>query len=297
VGYSYTIGKYEVTNTQYAAFLNSVAKTDAYSLYSERMGSEVFGGITQSGSSGSYSYAVKSGYENKPVVYVSFWDAARFANWLNNGQGAGSTETGSYTLTSEAIHANSVTRNSWANWVVPTADEWYKAAYHGAPFLGGYWTYPTRSFTLNNNTTFTGASSANYYDGDFVASGSSTLPIGDGALPAGTYVNAMSSYGTFDQAGNVWEWNESIVVGLYPGRGLLGGSWNDPEFPVSSSFSGSLGPSASGPFEDVYYDVGFRVVSLAPIPEPSTSSAAMGMMALGMAVLQRRRSRLARRVV
>ena len=29
---------------------------------------------------------------NKPVNYVSFWDAARFANWLTNGQGSGGTE-------------------------------------------------------------------------------------------------------------------------------------------------------------------------------------------------------------
>ena len=58
VGYSYDIGKYEVTNTQYAAFLNATAATDTFSLYNSSMGSEVFGGITRSGSSGSVSYVV-----------------------------------------------------------------------------------------------------------------------------------------------------------------------------------------------------------------------------------------------
>jgi hypothetical protein len=60
------------------------------------------GGITRSGSDGSYTYTAKAGFENKPVTYVSFWDALRFANWLNNGQGGGDTETGAYAPLSAA---------------------------------------------------------------------------------------------------------------------------------------------------------------------------------------------------
>jgi formylglycine-generating enzyme len=116
VAYEFQIGKYEVTNAQYAAFLNVVAATDTYSLYDTNMGSNAAGGITRSGSSGSYTYATKSGFETKPVNYVSFWDAARFANWLNNGQGSAGTETGSYTLGSVTNPVNgSVTRNEGAN--------------------------------------------------------------------------------------------------------------------------------------------------------------------------------------
>jgi len=56
-------------------------------------------GITQNGTSGNYTYSTANG--NKPVTYVSFWDAARFTNWLSNGQAAGvqgttATETGKY---------------------------------------------------------------------------------------------------------------------------------------------------------------------------------------------------------
>ncbi len=32
---------------------------------------------------------MKSGFADKPVTYVSFYDSLRFANWLNNGQGSG----------------------------------------------------------------------------------------------------------------------------------------------------------------------------------------------------------------
>jgi hypothetical protein len=55
------------------------------------------GGITRSGSSGSFTYNAKPGREDMPVNFVSFYDALRFANWLHDGQGAGDTETGTYT--------------------------------------------------------------------------------------------------------------------------------------------------------------------------------------------------------
>ena len=88
-----------MTNAQYAEFLNAKAATDPLGLYNTSMGSDAtFGGITRSGVSGSYTYTAKLGFENKPVIYVSFYDALRFSNWLNNGQGSGDTETGAYTL-------------------------------------------------------------------------------------------------------------------------------------------------------------------------------------------------------
>jgi formylglycine-generating enzyme required for sulfatase activity len=62
VSYAYQISKYEVTNTQYAEFLNAKAASDPLSLYNTSMGSNAtFGGITRSGASGSYSYSVKTG--------------------------------------------------------------------------------------------------------------------------------------------------------------------------------------------------------------------------------------------
>jgi hypothetical protein len=35
---------------------------------------------------------------DKPVNYVSFFDAMRFINWLHNGEGSGDTETSAYTI-------------------------------------------------------------------------------------------------------------------------------------------------------------------------------------------------------
>ncbi|MCX5739450.1 MAG: SUMF1/EgtB/PvdO family nonheme iron enzyme, partial [Proteobacteria bacterium] len=122
VSYDYYISKYEVTNAQYVELLNAKAASDPLGLYNTSMGSDAtFGGITRSGVSGSYSYTAKAGFENKPVTYVSFYDALRFANWLNNGQGSTSTETGAYTLLGAATPSNglTVTRNPGAITFLP----------------------------------------------------------------------------------------------------------------------------------------------------------------------------------
>lgn len=75
VDYNYYIGTSEVTNGQYAAFLNSVAKSDPNALYNTSMAG-TYGGITRSGESGSYIYTATRA--NAPVNYVSFLDAAAF---------------------------------------------------------------------------------------------------------------------------------------------------------------------------------------------------------------------------
>ena len=107
VGYTFNMGKYEVTAGQYKEFLNAVAKTDTYGLYNTGMASTISGsGITRSGSGtvgNPYTYAVDANFVNRPVNYVSWGDSARFANWLHNGQPMGAqdlttTEDGAYYL-------------------------------------------------------------------------------------------------------------------------------------------------------------------------------------------------------
>ncbi len=150
---SFQIMKFEFQNSQYAAFLNAVAATDPYSLYSGAMGSNARGGITRSGSSGSYTYAVKANMGDKPVNYVSWFDAARVANWLQNGQGSGDTETGAYTLNG-ATTGNAVAVNPGALYFLPTEDQWYKAAYYkGGGTNAGYWDYATQSDTAPRTVT------------------------------------------------------------------------------------------------------------------------------------------------
>jgi formylglycine-generating enzyme required for sulfatase activity len=236
VAYEYRIGKYEVTNAQYANFLNAVAKTDTHGLYNTGMNHH---GIARNGSSGSYGYSVTAGFENRPVVYVSWFDSARFTNWLGNGQGAGSTEVGAYSL---GVGTGIVTVNPGATIYLPSEDEWYKAAYYNGD-LNFYSLYP------NGDDAITVAD-ANYNN----SVGHST--------DVGFYPSA-SDYGTHDQAGNVWEWNDAVIGSS---RGLRGGSWGaDPAYNLSSTVRSSSATTS----EDAF--IGFRVAaSIASVPEPAS---------------------------
>jgi len=260
VGYEYQIGKYEVTNAQYAEFLNAKASTDSHGLYNSSMSSY---GITRSGSSGSYTYAVTSGMENRPVVYVSWFDAARFSNWLSNGQGNGDTETGSYNL--NGASSGLILPIADAKIRLPSEDEWYKAAYYNGA-TSSYSLYP------NGQNTITTA------DANHILSVGSTTDVG-------SYSHDPSMYGTFDQGGNVWEWNDAII-GLY--HGFRGGSWGSPfdSYSFEYFFGSNLHSSYRGASDPTleFSTGGFR---LAAVPEPS--AIAMTMLASGMMLIRRKR--------
>jgi formylglycine-generating enzyme required for sulfatase activity len=251
VAYAYQIGKYEVTNSQYSAFLNSAAKTDSYGLYNASMSSF---GITRGGSSGSYTYSVTTALANRPVVYVSWFDAARMANWMVNGQGSGSTETGAYTL--NGAISGIVLANAGAQVYIPTENEWYKAAYYN----GANSTY---SLYPNGQNTITTAD-ANYGN----VFGSTT--------DVGSYSGDGSSYGTFDQGGNVFEWNDAVISGS--SRGLRGGS-----VPGNESFLRASTRNAPDPTLELN-GLGFRVAS---VPEPT--SLLLTMLAGGVMLARRKR--------
>jgi hypothetical protein len=152
VGYNYSIGKYTITYSNYATFLQSVAEQeDTYGLYNANMSSANRGGIERYQNGGSYYYGLKLNYDNKPVVYVSWFDCARYCNWLHNGQPLNvlqdnnSTEDGAYTLNGITT-GNAVTKNPGAKYYIPTENEWYKAAYYkGGNTNAGYWKYATQS--------------------------------------------------------------------------------------------------------------------------------------------------------
>jgi len=268
VGYTYQIGKYEVTNAQYCQFLNAVATSDdPHGLYNAEMGRTTYkegSGITRSFVMTGRKYSLMPGRANKPVKFVSFWDACRFANWLHNGQGHGDTETGAYTLTDEGIANNTVTRNVGWRFAVTSEDEWYKAAYHknDGP-TGNYWDYPTGSDTPPTSEAPPGTDmvngSANWHN-TWQAWSEEETDVG-----AYTAKPSTSPYGTFDQGGNAWEWNEtSSTEDGYGTRGLRGGE--------ASSDPGDNAPGISGlhamlhlrvPAAGEHDDVGFRVVKSA----------------------------------
>ncbi|UCG16459.1 MAG: SUMF1/EgtB/PvdO family nonheme iron enzyme [Phycisphaerales bacterium] len=235
VAYMYNIGKYEVTAGQYTEFLNAVATTDTYGLYDSLMWSDSFGcKIEQTGSSGSYSYSVATDWAGRPVNYISWGDAARFCNWLHNGQPTGmqdltTTEDGSYSLDGATSDAEllAIAREPDATWVIPSEDEWYKAAYHmNDGVTGNYYDYATSSDSVPSNDLIDPdpGNNATFYGG------SSDWTIGSPywRTEFGAHENSDSPYGTFDQGGNVWEWNEAVLFGLC--RGKSGGAFNGLDY-------------------------------------------------------------------
>jgi formylglycine-generating enzyme len=272
VATSYRIGVTEVTNTQYAEFLNAVADTDTYGLYDSNMGFSTKGGILRTGSSGNYNYTVKSpvpgvgpggtaySYGDKPVVYVSWYDAVRFTNWLHNSQGNGSTETGAYTLlggTATPSNADSITRSAGATWFLPTENEWYKAAYYDGT-AGVYYDYPAGADALPNNNlpTSDNGNSANFLQEDPETDPDNTTGSLDYPFTAvGAYALSESPYGTRDQAGNVWEWNQTLLgSGL---RGRRGGAWSSEQSTLNAAHQDSFAASFQTD------SVGFRVATVA----------------------------------
>jgi formylglycine-generating enzyme len=274
VGYVYQMGKFEVTVGQYTVFLNAVAKTDTYGLYFMYMAGspDPYGcGINRSGTSGSYIYTIRSGRDNYPVNYVSWGTAARFCNWLTNGQPVGAqdlttTEDGSYLLNSATTESAllAVTRKANAQYVLPTEDEWHKAAYHknDGP-TGNYWLYPTGTNTAPTSAILTPdpGNGANF---GYAFPDPRTTQVGE-------YENSASPYGTFDQGGNLAEFTEDLVrpSGLWR-REHLGGSWGGSG---PDSLSGIYRGYGSNPaYPDANDGIGFRV---AVVPEPVSASLLM----------------------
>ena len=266
---SFQIMKFEFQNSQYADFLNAVdpSGTNPNAVYNSNMGSNARGGISfTSGAASGSKYAIRTNMGDKPVNFVSWFDAARVANWLQNGQGSGSTETGAYTL-SGAISGTAPAANPGASYLLPTEDQWYKAAYYkGSGTNAGYWDYATQSdlaptaVTADSTGIGSAGSTGNFANYNRRADWGS--PLQDGNVTTVGTNGGASAYGAFDMSGNIFEWNDRTGA-AGSSRGLRGGGWYNLAFDLSSSAR-----LTSGSYED--NGVGFRLASPVAVPEPST---------------------------
>lgn len=302
VMYDYQISKTEVSTEQYVEFLNAVARiSDPNGLYSAEMSATYYPGITRTGSGTTqdqYVYTSNTNWENRPVVFVSWYDALRFANWMENGQpntgiqDASTTEYGSYDMSQETI-----VRLPGAQYLLPNTDEWYKAAYYSPQ--GIYYDYATGSdITPDGNTPNNDSgNSANY----IAESGDPVIGYPYFTNEVDDYALSASPYGTYNQNGNVSEWSETIFIQV-PGQtiGIVrGGAWAFEKETLQAGELDEANDVVTANLENQL--LGFRLINYLPyggnpgdpgaggttVPEP----ASIGLLILSLSGLLMRRKK------
>ncbi len=244
VGYEYRIGKYEISRSMVEK-ANAQSAADAAPLNLSLADMTLYGGNGP----------------DKPATGVSWFDAARFVNYLNISTGHMPAYKFDANNTFQlwqpgdpGYDANNLFRNKDAYYFLPSMNEWYKAAFYD-PVNGVYYDYPTGT------------------NGGLIPVASGTAPnsavfLQDTFAGPANIIQAggLSPYGTMAQGGNAAEWDETALdlVNSNPleNRGLRGDMWAATEGTLSVSFR--LGGDPIGPSPSV----GFRIASV--VPEPNT---------------------------
>ena len=176
VPYIYGLSRLETTVKQYVTFLNTAdpAGTNQHGLYSATEASQAwpkYGQINYSRNArwGAHYQVAYPQWEAKPYGFADFLRAARFANSVENGKvlARGAVTVGRYRFVSYRIKLSPVTttgmydlnkryatRSKASGFVIPSQNEWVKAAYFDPAGRGlmHYWKYPTNPGVFGDGT-------------------------------------------------------------------------------------------------------------------------------------------------
>ena len=265
VGYDFQMAKTETTNAQYVSFLNNsiAGRNGDFGVFSTANAGNSAYMIQRSGSAGNFVYSLKSpDAANKPVNFVSWFSAARFANWLSNGGTIeAGTETGSYTLDGKTS-GSLVARNPGAIYYLPSADEWTKAAYYSAD-TSSYFRFASISATNSSlNGTLPAAGNSSSDPSSFSATWEATA---SGPTTVGFFDTVTSAYGMYDMVGNVNEMTDTSSPTDASRYALFSGSYASAQAQIELFDSITPPQFVSGTTENA--PRGFRI---AAVPEPST---------------------------
>jgi formylglycine-generating enzyme required for sulfatase activity len=234
----YYMSKYQITNAQYAAYLNEVE------VGSSGAKADIQGGqILIVASRGSYDWGLHHNgsrwepvatYENHPVIFVTWYGAKAYAEWAGGD--------------------------------LPTEAQWERAVRGGVenmPFGIGDGTQLIGAMAnFNGRYPYDLDGGGAYYDESGAYVGHTTA--------AGSYSAYANAYGLYDMYGNVWEWcldqwdgssgyasspvtDPVGTAGSY--RVRRGGSWSHNARSCRSAYR-----SYNYPDDDFGFNTGFRVV-------------------------------------
>ena len=241
VSYTYRLGKYEITKDMIDKANNSSGL-----------------GITLTS---------RSTQPNHVATGISWFEAAKFVNWLNTSKGyqpAYNFVSGSFTLwdVANSVNANNRYRHKDAFYFLPSIDEWWKGAFYDYQ-LDYYWNFSNRSDDIPVAVASGTQQNTLVYNQPF--------PWNGGTTPNAYQTGGISAYNTMGQSGSLAEWSETAADNTNNFNNENRVLMNNSSF-VSSAFdiSSEAWPrGVFGPSEENFAEVGFRVAS---IPEPSTSS-------------------------
>jgi sulfatase modifying factor 1 len=260
---AFRIDRYEVTTQQYVNALNwayaqggqiAIIDDTVYKYetgttypYCDTFGSHLYSKVVWTGS----GFTVVPGRENHPMVIVSWYGAAAYANWRSAMEG----RTPCYNLDTWACNFGA------DGYRLPTEAEWEKAA---RGLVGGHrfpWSYVDTIHHARANYFSWWEDGAPVYSYDVSPYEGYHPTFDGGALPFTSPVDWFLSndYSLHDMAGNVLEWCNDWYLSSYysvspyenpqgppsgSGRVLRGGSWSNDAYYCRVAFRGGASPDS-----------------------------------------------------
>jgi hypothetical protein len=297
VDYSYFMGRFEVTTSQWVEFFNAAYDRPASDRIPFVQIPTHWGAVGAAPTTpGGIRWAVSPGQAMHPVGNISWRTAATYCNWLNNGKSTdraafmnGAYDVSTFVDTLGGRFTDQLTHNAGARYWIPTYDELLKANHYDPDKYGlgqgGWWEYSDGTdapgvggppgLTVNGRPT----------TGNFGWDSRNFPGHNPFNVLLDAYPDVTTPWDMLDASGATAEWTEEA---FYPSideppndRIYLGSAWGTTGALADHIARG--GGSESPDFSAS--NVGFRIAS--SVPAPGACSLGLGLLLWG--VLRRRR--------
>jgi len=286
VDYTYRIARTEITTAQWMEYANTFSTLPGNAFFTSPTHWGAQTDPTYGGPGRRWRAKNVKNWDMLPVAGISWQEAARYANWLHNGQSSdpASLETGAYDTSTWGVDPKTGFRTDGprlpgAKYWIPSLEEWLKAVHYdpdrNGPGDGGWWLYPNESDDpLKPGRPGQGQTMGGVQEPGF----------GQWDVPLEAYPEVASPWGLLDASGGAKELLEEWAHPERPREHFLNGSNAGSSGWVYSDradfLPGSLDPTIE------LAGSGFRIAAAVP----SSGTAAIGFVVVSMFIQRRRRS-------